>query len=91
MCLFFYIDLFGENGYNTTNVNAAINDNLLQFVGISGEENLDEVLLSTTDKEITLTDEFKDNYEIWLEKEVFMNSINWDLILERMDDGDDFD
>lgn len=61
------------------------------FVGLSNEENLDEILLSTTDKEIVLTNEFKENYESWLEREVHRNSINWDQILVKMDEGSDFD
>lgn len=83
-------DLFGETNEHT-NSNLITNENLHQFIGLSGEENLDDLLLSTTDKEIILTDDFKDNYENWLEKEVFQNSIDWNLILDRMEGGDDFD
>ena len=61
------------------------------FVGLSNEENLDEILLSTTDTEIKLTDEFKENYDRWLEREVYRTDIDWDEILVKMDESSDFD
>ena len=32
-------------------------------------------------KEVELTDEFKANYEKWLEKEVYSTQIEWDSLL----------
>lgn len=78
-------DLFGESEFN------ANNNNLSLFVGLSAEEDLDEVLLSTKDQSIDLTDEFKENYERWLEREVYGNNIDWDQLLVRMDESSDFD
>ena len=60
-------------------------------MGLSGEENLDEILLSTKDQSIDLTDEFKENYERWLEREVYGHHIDWDQLLVQMEACSDFD
>lgn len=38
--------------------------------------------------EIELTDDFKDNYQHWLEQEVFDKQVDWDLLLESTDTSD---
>ncbi|XP_075679468.1 striatin interacting protein isoform X2 [Dermatophagoides pteronyssinus] len=43
---------------------------------------VDNNLLSVLSKEIRLSKEFKKNYEIWLEREVFRYEINWDELLD---------
>lgn len=86
-------DLFGDIDYSPTATNANLNgyDNFSMFIGLSNEENLDEILLSTTDSEIHLTDQFKDNYEGWLQRNVFGNKIDWDQVLIKLDESSDFD
>lgn len=36
------------------------------------------------DKKIDLTDDFKSNYELWLQEEVFNMQTNWDALLENI-------
>lgn len=35
------------------------------------------------DEKIELSDDFKEQYEIWLQQEVFTYQINWDSLIER--------
>ncbi|XP_064605544.1 striatin-interacting protein 1 homolog isoform X2 [Liolophura sinensis] len=42
---------------------------------------VDNCILSVLGENIELSDEFKRNYEIWLDMEVFSNQIDWDQIL----------
>ncbi|KAI5644394.1 hypothetical protein NE865_03501 [Phthorimaea operculella] len=54
--------------------------------GTGGEQDIDLTPLETDincvlEMNIELDDEFKDNYELWLEQEVFNNEINWDVLL----------
>lgn len=34
-----------------------------------------------TSEEFVLTEEFKQNYELWLEQEVFKMQIDWDVLM----------
>ncbi|VEL26666.1 unnamed protein product [Protopolystoma xenopodis] len=40
-------------------------------------------LMSVLAKPMTLSNEFRRNYERWLEEEVFSGPINWDLVLAK--------
>lgn len=35
------------------------------------------------DEKIELSDDFKEQYEVWLQQEVFTYQINWDSLIER--------
>ena len=43
---------------------------------------VDNNLLSVLSREVKLSTEFKKNYEIWLQREVFQNKINWDQLMD---------
>lgn len=42
---------------------------------------VDNCILSVLGQELELSEEFKDNYEMWLDMEVFSNQIDWDQII----------
>lgn len=42
---------------------------------------VDTDINSVLDTNVELDDEFKTNYEVWLEQEVYNNEINWDVLL----------
>ncbi|XP_063360271.1 striatin-interacting protein 1 [Cydia amplana] len=42
---------------------------------------LDTDINSVLESNVELDDEFKDNYELWLDQEVYNNEINWDILL----------
>ena len=42
---------------------------------------VDNCLQSVLGQKIELSEEFKENYERWLEMEVFSNQIDWDQVL----------
>lgn len=42
---------------------------------------MDNSLYTCLRKEIDIPDDFENNYEQWLDEEVFSNQINWDLII----------
>lgn len=44
---------------------------------------VDNNLLSVLSRQVELTSEFKRNYELWLEREVFSYKINWDELLGK--------
>lgn len=46
---------------------------------------MDNCLSSVLGQEVELTDEFRRNYETWLNKEVYSMDIHWDLLLEQQD------
>ncbi|CAG0895605.1 unnamed protein product [Darwinula stevensoni] len=46
-------------------------------------EPMDNWVISALGKHIELTDEFKQHYEIWLQQEVFTNSIDWDQLVDQ--------
>ena len=43
---------------------------------------VDNCILSVLGTEVQLSDEFKMNYERWLDMEVFSNQIDWDQVLQ---------
>ena len=43
---------------------------------------VDNCLSSVLGQEVELTDEFKANYERWLDKEVYGTQIEWDHLLQ---------
>ena len=42
---------------------------------------VDNEFLSVLGRDVSLPKEFKDNYEHWLEREVFGSAIDWDCLL----------
>lgn len=44
------------------------------------DQPFDNSLLSNLEKDIDLPENFEDNYEKWLEEEVFTNEIDWDIL-----------
>ena len=48
-------------------------------------EPVDNCLSSVLGQEIELTDEFKANYSTWLEREVYNTEIQWELLLENVE------
>lgn len=71
---------------NTANMN---NDNgFCTFGGIENEFNINNIVNSGLgadcgyEESYELTNEFKNNYEQWLEQEVYSESIDWDLMLK---------
>ena len=48
-------------------------------------EPVDNCIASVLGQEVELTDEFKANYQTWLQREVFNTEIQWELLLQ---DGD---
>uniref|UniRef100_A0A1E1WUW2 Far11/STRP C-terminal domain-containing protein n=2 Tax=Pectinophora gossypiella TaxID=13191 RepID=A0A1E1WUW2_PECGO len=54
--------------------------------GTGGEQEMDLTPLETDincilEANVDLDDEFKENYEMWLDQEVYNNEINWDILL----------
>ena len=43
---------------------------------------VDNCTLSVLGQDLELSEEFKDNYEMWLDMEVFSNQIDWDQIIQ---------
>ncbi len=43
---------------------------------------MDNCITSVLSQEVELTDEFKFNYERWLQKEVYGMAIDWDALLD---------
>lgn len=73
-----YSKAHGGSGINNNNNNADQKDSEAEF----DLEPVDNCLNSVLGQEVELTDEFKRNYEKWLDQEVFGMSIQWDLLLE---------
>ena len=46
-------------------------------------EPVDNCLASVLSQEIELTDEFKANYGLWLQREVYNTEIQWELLLDE--------
>ncbi|XP_014777551.1 striatin-interacting protein 1 homolog isoform X2 [Octopus bimaculoides] len=44
---------------------------------------VDNCILSVLGQNLQLSDDFKHNYELWLEQEVFSNQVDWDQILHQ--------
>lgn len=60
--------------------------NLRRYGNRGGEPEIDLTPLETDincvlETNIELDEEFKDNYEMWLDQEVYNNEINWDILL----------
>lgn len=54
--------------------------------GTGGDQEIDLTPLETDinsvlESSVELDEEFKENYELWLEQEVYNNEINWDILL----------
>ena len=43
---------------------------------------VDNCLASVLGQDVELTDEFKANYQTWLQREVYNTEIQWELLLE---------
>jgi hypothetical protein len=79
-----------QNNQNTQNNNN--NDNTFGssigtsiFAGFDGTDlNINNIINSQQMEgyDIELTEEFKQNYEIWLEQEVFGKPVDWDILLD---------
>jgi hypothetical protein len=44
---------------------------------------VDNCILSVLGQRVELSEDFKKNYEVWLDNEVYSNHIDWDRILTR--------
>ncbi len=44
-------------------------------------EPVDNCILSVLGQDLELSEDFKNNYETWLDMEVFSNQIDWDQVL----------
>ncbi|XP_059489692.1 striatin-interacting protein 1 [Neocloeon triangulifer] len=62
------VDRFNNRRYNTSQD--------------SDFEEVDNCITSVLGKNIDLTDEFKQHYELWLQKEVFQTNVDWDQLLQ---------
>jgi len=62
------VDRFNNRRYGSTSVNPDF-------------EPVDNCIHSVLGRRIELNEEFKSNYERWLEVEVFSNQIDWDQII----------
>lgn len=45
-------------------------------------EPIDKCVTSVLGRPVQLTSTFKENYEMWLEQEVFKNPVDWDEVLK---------
>ncbi|CAB3372424.1 Hypothetical predicted protein [Cloeon dipterum] len=45
-------------------------------------EEVDNCITSVLGRQIDLTDEFKQHYEVWLQQEVFQTNVDWDQLLQ---------
>ena len=51
------------------------------FIDVDIFQSVDNNFLSVLSRDVELTNEFKYNYEAWLEREVFKFNIDWDQLL----------
>ena len=51
------------------------------FIDVDIFQSVDNNFLSVLSRDVELTNEFKYNYEAWLEREVFKFTIDWDQLL----------
>ncbi|CAJ0930010.1 unnamed protein product, partial [Mesorhabditis belari] len=65
------------------NENVVPGDNYLNHVDLREYEPVDNCSFSVLGKDMDLPDNFKDNYELWLTREVFRNQIDWDQFLSE--------
>ena len=61
--------------------------NIIAIFQESDFEPVDNCLTSVLGQEIELTDEFKANYGAWLQREVYNTEIQWELLLEDVENG----
>ena len=69
------------NGHNSCN--NSLNDNYSYAAQMDIFKPVDNNYASVLSKQFQLTEEFKNNYELWLQREVFQFNIDWDLLLEQ--------
>lgn len=82
-----------NNANNTNNNNnnngdstfgTALNGGTSIFTGLDPSDfNINNILNTQTNEcyDVELTDEFKQNYELWLDQEVYNNCVDWDILL----------
>lgn len=80
------VDEFNQRRYNTgINFRPEVNEFDLSVENLLNV-NLNGPPLNANDmggsEEIVLTEEFKQNYELWLEQEVFKTQVDWDILLK---------
>ena len=91
------IDRYNQRMYKfrTGSSNSGSNENggdssIGQNVGADGEMSefipMDNSLFSCLNMEVKLSDDFVNNYEQWLNEEVFENKIDWDSLLDQTED-----
>jgi hypothetical protein len=68
------IDRFNQNRYKSND--ESLSNNLDDLT-------IDTALYSNLNKNVELPQEFLDNYEQWLEREVYNNNIDWDAIINN--------
>lgn len=78
---------FDGNGSFSNSANSHMPPGVNQALSAISEADLfqpvDNNLLSVLSRQVELTSEFKRNYELWLEREVFSYKINWDELLGK--------
>lgn len=90
------VDSFNTRRYNTAgNINRGAgevddltdinNENYLNYFIHSGSECINNISESDKLHDVQLTEEFKRNYEAWLDREVFQNSVNWDMLMTHVE------
>uniref|UniRef100_A0A336LN51 CSON003707 protein n=1 Tax=Culicoides sonorensis TaxID=179676 RepID=A0A336LN51_CULSO len=90
------VDSFNTRRYNIpANVNRAgvetedssdiNNENYLNYFLHSGSDCLNNINETSKVHEVQLTEEFKQNYEAWLHREVFQSNINWDILMTHVE------
>jgi len=88
------VDRFNHRRYETTNkslTNSQMADAVLDQSQQTTKEFMDDFepvdncLSSVLGQTVELTDEFKANYEKWLEREVYGANIRWELLLSKQD------
>ncbi|XP_059091844.1 striatin-interacting protein 1-like [Tigriopus californicus] len=72
------VDRFNQRRYDKGNFSDSENDNM-DF----DYEPVDNCLSSVLGQDVELTDEFKQNYEKWLEREVLNMEIQWEMLLDK--------
>lgn len=72
------VDRFNQRRYDKGNFSDSENDNM-EF----DYEPVDNCLSSVLGQDVELTDEFKQNYEKWLEREVLNMEIQWEMLLDK--------
>ncbi|XP_065348182.1 striatin-interacting protein 1 homolog [Cloeon dipterum] len=63
------VDRFNNRRYNASGLDSDL-------------EEVDNCITSVLGRQIDLTDEFKQHYEVWLQQEVFQTNVDWDQLLQ---------